>query len=372
MKVYISCNGIGLGHTGKMLRVATELRNKGHEVVMATWGEGCEFIKKERFRYYRLSNIQWCDNQDGTLNWFHTFLKLPWIAIQIGMMLVKEMYVIHKENPDIIVSDCNLIHLIAELTGRQTVYTTHQIKLPFKNKIIRFIATKINEAITRVCAKTVICDFKGPFNIYPYSNIYNHHDLDDVHYVGPIVAKPTAKTTQTFPLDNTKKLCTIIISGPGNSCTSMAKLIYKLEPELVKLDKWQFIIRTPISRDNKDNIQYTSWIYNPINIFEKSDLIISRAGYTTVCDILSLGKKCILVPQPNQVEQESIVRYLEKLKLANYLTQDELWLLPKLITKNKYDCIDDKDLKYTADRIQKCNAINKFVVVLEKLNEDRI
>ncbi len=48
-------------------------------------------------------------------------------------------------------------------------------------------------------------------------------------------------------------------------------------------------------------------------LFNKAKVIVSRAGYTTVMDLVELNKKAILFPTPHQTEQEYLARlYKEK------------------------------------------------------------
>jgi hypothetical protein len=43
----------------------------------------------------------------------------------------------------------------------------------------------------------------------------------------------------------------------------------------------------------------------------QSEYIISRSGYTTVMELLSLQKKSILIPTPGQTEQEYLAKKLQ-------------------------------------------------------------
>lgn len=52
-----------------------------------------------------------------------------------------------------------------------------------------------------------------------------------------------------------------------------------------------------------------------------AELVISRSGYTTVMDVLKLGKKSILVPTPGQAEQEYLGDYLQQQQLAYVANQ---------------------------------------------------
>lgn len=51
-------------------------------------------------------------------------------------------------------------------------------------------------------------------------------------------------------------------------------------------------------------------------ILNNTDIIISRAGYSSVMDYLPLNKICIFIPTPGQTEQEYLAGYLGKTKVA--------------------------------------------------------
>lgn len=46
-----------------------------------------------------------------------------------------------------------------------------------------------------------------------------------------------------------------------------------------------------------------------LNYLQKSKIVISRSGYSTIMDLAALGKKAILVPTPGQTEQEYLAKY---------------------------------------------------------------
>ncbi|MGB8190696.1 MAG: glycosyltransferase [Chitinophagaceae bacterium] len=57
-----------------------------------------------------------------------------------------------------------------------------------------------------------------------------------------------------------------------------------------------------------------------------SPLIISRSGYTTVMDLIRLGKKSVLVPTPGQTEQEYLGRSLMQQQLCVCVEQHQFSL----------------------------------------------
>ena len=57
--------------------------------------------------------------------------------------------------------------------------------------------------------------------------------------------------------------------------------------------------------------------------FSSSEFIISRCGYTSVMEILSLQKKSVLIPTPGQTEQEYLANHLMKQNWCYTFSQNE-------------------------------------------------
>lgn len=75
-----------------------------------------------------------------------------------------------------------------------------------------------------------------------------------------------------------------------------------------------------------------------IKRFHAAKVIISRAGYTTIMDLVELGKPAILYPTPNQTEQ---------LYLAEYLGEKQLF-------------VHGKESEHLADLVAKLSSIQPF------------
>ena len=61
--------------------------------------------------------------------------------------------------------------------------------------------------------------------------------------------------------------------------------------------------------------------------FQQSEYIISRSGYTTVMEILSIQKKSILIPTPGQTEQEYLADLLQNQNLAFTISQSKFSII---------------------------------------------
>jgi UDP-N-acetylglucosamine transferase subunit ALG13 len=56
-------------------------------------------------------------------------------------------------------------------------------------------------------------------------------------------------------------------------------------------------------------------------VIDEAGIVLSRAGYSTIMDLVKLGKKAILVPTPGQTEQEYLGSYLSGKGIALCMEQ---------------------------------------------------
>ncbi|MBC8173723.1 MAG: hypothetical protein H7X71_07450, partial [Chitinophagales bacterium] len=86
-----------------------------------------------------------------------------------------------------------------------------------------------------------------------------------------------------------------------------------------------------------DNIRKISYC-TANELFElilRSDIIISRGGYSTLMDLAHLHKKCVFVPTPGQTEQEYLVHELAKQNLVYTMDQKHFDLNTAFIAVEK-------------------------------------
>ena len=58
------------------------------------------------------------------------------------------------------------------------------------------------------------------------------------------------------------------------------------------------------------------------SIILQAEKIISRSGYSTIMDLITIQQKAVLVPTPGQTEQEYLAKYLAEKKLFNTVSQE--------------------------------------------------
>jgi UDP-N-acetylglucosamine transferase subunit ALG13 len=130
-----------------------------------------------------------------------------------------------------------------------------------------------------------------------------------VKYLGPL------SRLENIPAEIKYDLA-IILSGPEPQRTIFEEILLK---DLENNNRRVLLVRgLPENKIILKTISSSLDIYNHLPATElnraimQSEIIISRCGYTTVMDLVSLQKKAILVPTPGQPEQEYLADYLLK------------------------------------------------------------
>lgn len=73
------------------------------------------------------------------------------------------------------------------------------------------------------------------------------------------------------------------------------------------------------------------------NEMEPAEWVICRSGYSTVMDLVRMGKKAILVPTPGQPEQEYLARHLSDTGFAPFIPQKEFSIAKALEKAKAFD-----------------------------------
>lgn len=137
VKAYITPCGIGLGHTGRMLAVADQLKKKNVEIFFSTYGPAYNFVKKNGYFVFNAPGIMW-DETDGVVDVGRTVAKAPVTAKKILGHYLLECKRIKKLKPDVLLSDSRYTTLLAASKHKiPAVYVANQIKFVFPEMIFK-------------------------------------------------------------------------------------------------------------------------------------------------------------------------------------------------------------------------------------------
>ncbi len=158
--------------------------------------------------------------------------------------------------------------------------------------------------------------------------------------------KPALK--KDFGLDEDKKLVLIVMGSLGS--TTMTKKIKELVPHFKDKD-YQVLIVTGKSYYGEfkkinlsKNVKIVPFLENMINLLKKTDLIISRAGASTIAEITAIGLPSILVPSPYVTNNHQYLnaKELEDYKASKLVSEKDF--CPEVIVSLVDDILNNKTL----------------------------
>ena len=122
----------------------------------------------------------------------------------------------------------------------------------------------------------------------------------------------------------------MILSGPEPQRTMFEDIVLKQARETK--DNILILRAKPNSsellRDIPDNVSMFNHVDDEmfVKLVNSSEHIICRGGYSSLMDLVALGRKAFLVPTPGQTEQEYLAKHLSKTEGWNWCRQNDFRL----------------------------------------------
>ena len=362
IRVLIAPLDWGLGHATRCLPIIYELLRKGCEVCVACNERQAHLMRTEvpdaqiiplpgyNFRYSKL----------GALNKLATIFQVPKILIAIKREHRWLRDVFKKESFDLIISD-NRYGFYNQTA--YSVFITHQLQIQVPgNKWLQRILQKWNYYFINRFNECWIPDFKVEPNL---AGELSHPEVLPkivVRYIGLLSRFENIVVSTRKPVD-----ILILISGPEPQRTVLEE---KIIDQLQKIKRSAIVVRgLPEMKDVRKSFNNISF-FNHLPAQELNELmsnaqvVISRSGYSTVMDIIQLGKKSILVPTPGQTEQEYLAAYLMQKKWCLSFPQNKFFIESALQEAAQFD--------YTfIARHEKIHLENILGEVIDRLRNQR-
>lgn len=313
----------GLGHTVRCIPIIKELLHHKCEVLVACNSKQKLLLKKEfstiSFIELRGYNIYYGKSRTTTI--INILLQAPKILTGINHERNRLRSFLLENRVNAIISDNRYGFYSSRIP---CVFITHQLKV--KSGMGSFIDGFLQKCLYFYINKFALCwipDWKSPV-VNAAGELSHPKKLPrlPVKYIGCL-----SRFEKCIHLSKTNDLL-IILSGPEPQRTILEKMI------LTQLKSYQgtaIVIRgvfddnSVASFNNTTVLNFTSAI--ELNRFIcNSEIIIARAGYTSIMDILKLDKKSILIPTPGQAEQEYLATYMHTKKLAYSVSQESFCL----------------------------------------------
>ena len=303
----------GLGHATRCIPIINALLKYDFEPILASDGNALVYLRKEfpNLEYIELPSYNITYPKKGSFRW-HFLRKSP----NIIRAKKKEQKVISSlvdsKRIDGIISD-NRFGVFSEKVP--SVYITHQLNVYSGNT--SWISTKIHR---RTVHRFDECWVPDTINSSLSGELSNFKNLKTkVKYIGELsrFKKETLETEYDL---------LILLSGPEPQRGMLENLLLE---QLNNFEGNIAFVKGVIEDKQTKVVNENVTSYNYLNshqlneVINKSALVLSRSGYSTIMDLAKLGKKVFFIPTPGQYEQEYLANHLKNKNIAPFATQKD-------------------------------------------------
>lgn len=250
-------------------------------------------------------------------------LKVPDIIFQAIREHRRLKKIIKDYSIDIVISDSR-IGLWNR--GIKTVFVLHIPRIPFPKefRFLEFIGIPVSRFVIKKYSYCFIPDLDGDLNVS--GRLSHGFKLPaNLRYIGILSRFSEYGLADKASEENS--YCTVILSGPepqkGILKQKLTEILNVKRKPSVMLEG-----KPGISPDKKYDgyVRFESHLPDREmrHLILGSENIITRSGYTTIMELISLNRSALIIPTPGQTEQEYLAEYLSGKGWFRTVTQKKL------------------------------------------------
>ncbi|TRX42342.1 glycosyltransferase [Flavobacterium restrictum] len=305
----------GLGHATRCIPIIKALQDENYIPIIASDGIALELLKKE-FPYIQtlhLPSYQIEYAKNGKNFKWKLIQNLPKMidAIWEEKRLVQKW--VKQYNIEGIISDNRLGVFSPKVPS---VFVTHQLHVMTGNTT--WFTSKIHQYIIKKYTQCWVPDLENAPNLTGKLGHLKTKPFP-INYIGPLSRLHKKEIPKVYDL-------MIILSGPE---PQRGFLESKLQKEILEYKGNVVFIKGIIEKEQKKEEIGNVTFYNFMNTrqleqtFNESEIVLCRSGYTTIMDLVKLGKKAFFIPTPGQYEQEYLAQKLDEERIVPCATQEQ-------------------------------------------------
>jgi uncharacterized protein (TIGR00661 family) len=306
MKIIYGVCSWGFGHATRSLPVIRKLIEENNELTIISNDRALELLKKELgndLDYYDIPDYPMLISENSRQFMAKSIVYWPMFIKRMESGLQKLKKILENRKCDKIISDGRYDFYSRNIPS---FFISHQIRImnPLRIKMFERGSEIFNLFFFKRFAGVIVPDYKEDDLSGELSHNLHRIDENKLHYVGVLSDFKKKKTNKNIDY-------LISLSGPEPQRTLLEnKLLSQIDNisgnivvTLGKIEKKD--------NNNKKNIQIYSFLTKDerIDFLNRTKLVISRSGYSTIMDLAVIGTKALMIPTPGQVEQEYLGQY---------------------------------------------------------------
>ncbi len=298
----------GLGHATRVIPIIEVLIEKGHKVIIGTYGGSAALLKSQ------FPQCKHIELKGFTPSYSKTFSQSFALILQVIPFLfykIKEHIsisnIVSKQNIDIIISDNRYGIWHKKVIS---IIITHQLSPELSNGY-KWLHKSVTFFISRWVRKFNRCWIPDIAESPNLSGILSNNPfhLNSVTSIGLLSRFKACTSDANFAVDNLA-----IISGPEPWRCLFEKDIINF----FKNSNGKSVIVRGLPKKNieKSKTENNITIYNHCDSDTLNKLICSsrnivcRSGYSSIMDLFAAGRRALLIPTPGQPEQEYLAKQM--------------------------------------------------------------
>jgi len=306
----------GLGHATRCIPIIRALLAHNFMVLLASDGAALLLLQKEfpELESIELPSYNIRYPKKGSYFKWKIILKLP----QLKKTMVAEKLLVEK-----LVKSGKIQGIISDnrfgirSKAIPSVYITHQLNVLTGSTT--FFSSKIHQNIIKKFDLCWVPDVDDV--VMNLSGKLGHLEKNPfaINYMGVLSRMEKKQLPKDIDI-------LLLLSGPEPQRTFFEE---KLKTDFKGNKKNILMVRGVVEKEQKwenfENIKTVNFMQNKEleETINKSEIVVSRSGYTTIMDLTMLEKKVFFVPTPGQYEQEYLAKRLKSLGIAPSCKQEK-------------------------------------------------
>ena len=353
MKILICPLNWGLGHATRCVPIIKSLTAQGHKVVVAADEGPLAFLQKEfpDLDFIKLPGFSPRYSRSNT-QVFKMMAAFPGALRDFRRDHKTIEQIVKNSHIDLVISDNRFGCWTKKVP---CIFITHQLHIQIP-KVWRFASPIVNM-------------FNNSY-LRKYDEIWVPDSADEPSLAGRL-SHPAIKRFKTryigflsrFSSDNHADTAKdnkylVILSGPEPQRTMLEDIVLKQAAQIK--DNVLILRAKPDTYDLPGDIPANVSMFNHVDdemflqLVNSAENIICRGGYSSLMDLVRLGRNAFLVPTPGQTEQEFLAGHLSRLGCFNWCRQSDFKLdrveIPNIDIRAKFNDNETLDLHLSSQQ----------------------
>ncbi len=364
MKILLVGGGSG-GSVSPLLAVADKIKSKkpGVEFLFVGGKNGPENNMAEK------AGIPFVSITAGKFRRYFTLVNIV-APLFVIMGFFQSKKIIKQFHPDVVFGTGSFIQvpLIWATIGTKIPVVIHQqdVLPSLANKLCSWVASRI----TVTFSKSAL-DFSSGFGL-SHKNTQEKIVVTGNPFRQELKMATRQQAIESFRLHN--ELPVLLVTGGGTGATALNNIIWQSLPSLTKIV--QVIHQTGKGKNTykglNTNYHAYEFIENMGEAYATADVVLCRAGISTITELSNLEKLAIIVPMPG-THQELNAKLIEEASAGFVAEQKDLnaVTLPHLVRQLLFRYKMQQGIKEIIKNIMPHDAAENIAGIILKLIDDR-